>query len=68
MRREPLPADSPLWDVPNLIVSPHMSGDHTGMQRDIADVFLQNLNRFLRGEPLLNVVDKALGYVPSGQE
>ena len=34
MRPEPLLADSPLWDVPNLIVSPHMSGDHTGWQRD----------------------------------
>lgn len=68
MRPEPLPADSPLWDVPNLIISPHMSGDHTGMQREIADLFLRNLDRFLRGDPLLNVVDKTLGYVPSGQE
>jgi phosphoglycerate dehydrogenase-like enzyme len=68
MRPEPLPADSPLWDVPNLIISPHMSGDHTGMQREIADLFLRNLDRFLRGDPLLNVVDKTLGYVPSGRE
>jgi len=65
MRPEPLPADSPLWDVPNLIISPHMAGDHTGWQRDIADLFLRNLERFLRDEPLLNVVDKTLGYAPS---
>jgi len=37
------------------------------MQREIADLFLRNLDRFLRGDPLLNVVDKTLGYVPSGQ-
>jgi phosphoglycerate dehydrogenase-like enzyme len=66
MSPEPLPADSPLWDVPNLVISPHMSGDHTGWQRDIADLFTRNLDRFQRGEPLLNVVDKRLGYAPSG--
>jgi phosphoglycerate dehydrogenase-like enzyme len=65
MSPEPLPADSPLWDVPNLIISPHMSGDHTGSQREIAVLFERNLERFQRGEPLLNVVDKRLGYSPS---
>ena len=65
MTPEPLPADSPLWDVPNLIISPHMSGDHAGWQREIADLFTRNLERFQRGEPLLNVVDKRLGYAPS---
>ncbi len=68
MRPEPLPADSPLWDVPNLLISPHMSGDHAGWQRDAADLFLRNLERFMRGEPLLNVVDKALGYAPPERE
>jgi phosphoglycerate dehydrogenase-like enzyme len=66
MSPEPLPTDSPLWDIPNLLISPHMSGDHTGWQRDIAELFLRNLERFQRGEPLLNVVDKRLGYVPAG--
>jgi phosphoglycerate dehydrogenase-like enzyme len=65
MSPEPLSADSPLWDVPNLIISPHMSGDHTGWQRDIAGLFTRNLDRFERGEPLLNIVDKHLGYAPS---
>jgi phosphoglycerate dehydrogenase-like enzyme len=68
MRPEPLAADSPLWDVPNLLISPHMAGDHTGWQDDIAALFLQNLERFLRGEPLLNVIDKTLGYAPSGEK
>jgi len=65
MTPEPLPADSPLWDVPNLIISPHMSGDHAGSQREIAGLFMRNLERFQRGESLLNVVDKRLGYSPS---
>lgn len=65
MSPEPLPADSQVWDVPNLIISPHMSGDHAGWQRDIADLFASNLERFLSGQPLLNVVDKSLGYAPS---
>ena len=68
MRPEPLAADSPLWEVPNLLISPHMAGDHTGWQDDIAALFLQNLERFLRGEPLLNVIDKTLGYAPSGEK
>jgi hypothetical protein len=42
-----------------------MSGDHTGWQRDIVDLFTRNLDRFQRGEPLVNVVDKSLGYAPA---
>jgi phosphoglycerate dehydrogenase-like enzyme len=61
---EPLPADSPLWDVPNLIVSPHMAGDRAGWKRDVVELFKSNLERFQRSEPLLNVVDKNLGYAP----
>jgi phosphoglycerate dehydrogenase-like enzyme len=61
---EPLPADDPLWDIPNLLISPHMSGDHHGWQADIIKVFDSNLDRWLRGEPLRNVVDKHLGYAP----
>lgn len=65
MTPEPLPNDSPLWDVPNLIISPHMSGDSAGWQQDIARLFMTNLERFRNGEPLLNVIDKQLGYAPS---
>jgi phosphoglycerate dehydrogenase-like enzyme len=59
---EPLPADDPLWDTPNLLISPHMSGDHHGWQADIARLFDTNLELWLRGEPLRNVVDKHVGY------
>jgi phosphoglycerate dehydrogenase-like enzyme len=61
--REPLPADSPLWTAPRLIVSPHMSGDYTGYRQALLDLFVDNLRRYRAGEPLRNVVDKALGYV-----
>ena len=63
---EPLPSDSPLWRMPNVIVSPHMSGDLEGWEERVVDVFARNLDRFLRREPLSNVVDKSRGYVPSG--
>ena len=59
---EPLPADSPLWDMENVIVCPHMSGDVEGWEADFAAVFYDNVRRYLRGEPLRNVVDKRLGF------
>ncbi len=62
---EPLPPESPLWDMPNVIVCPHMSGDVAGWEADFANVFYDNVHRWLRGEPLLNVVDKHLGF-PTG--
>lgn len=61
---EPLPSDSPLWDVPGLLVSPHMSGDTVGWRDDLARQFCDNFDRWTAGEPLFNVVDKQLGYVP----
>jgi phosphoglycerate dehydrogenase-like enzyme len=60
---EPLPESSPLWGMPNVIVSPHMSGDVVGWQSELTALFLDNLTRYLDGEPLRNVVDKARGYV-----
>ncbi|MEU7816979.1 D-2-hydroxyacid dehydrogenase [Pseudonocardia sp. NPDC049154] len=60
---EPLPADSPLWEMANVIVSPHMSGDVVGWRGMLVDQFLANLARYRAGEPLHNVVDKSLGYV-----
>ncbi|MGB3444495.1 MAG: D-2-hydroxyacid dehydrogenase [Actinophytocola sp.] len=60
---EPLPSSSPLWDMPNVIVSPHMSGDVVGWRSELIALFHDNLTRYLDGEPLRNVVDKARGYV-----
>jgi phosphoglycerate dehydrogenase-like enzyme len=53
---EPLPPDDPLWDLPNVIISPHMSGSSDGAARRVAEIFLDNLGRFVRGEPLRNEV------------
>ena len=59
---EPLPAASPLWRLRNVLVSPHCADNKTGWLEDSMRFFLENLERFRRGEPLLNVVDKLRGY------
>jgi phosphoglycerate dehydrogenase-like enzyme len=61
--QEPLPSVSPLWDMPGLIVSPHIGGDEVGTPRAFSEAFLANLRRYLAGEPLHDVVDKHLGWV-----
>jgi phosphoglycerate dehydrogenase-like enzyme len=61
---EPLPAGSPLWTMPNVLVSPHRAGDHEHWPRDVVALFADNLRRYLAGEPLRNVVDFDLGYAP----
>lgn len=61
---EPLPVDSPLWTMTNVMVSPHMSADFHGWLEALASQFFDNLYRWLDGRPLVNVVDKNLGYVP----
>lgn len=63
--QEPLPQDHPLWDMANVIVSPHMSGDFVGWRDVLARMFVDNFTRWIRGEPLEGVVDKRLGYVPT---
>jgi phosphoglycerate dehydrogenase-like enzyme len=65
--QEPLPAESPLWRMPNVLVSPHRAGDHERWAEDVVALFLDNLRRFLAGEPLRNVVDVELGYAPGGR-
>ncbi|MFE7810998.1 D-2-hydroxyacid dehydrogenase [Streptomyces sp. NPDC057433] len=61
---EPLTPDSPLWDVPGLVVSPHMSGDTLGWRDELAAQFVELYELWAAGEPLPNVVDKQRGYVP----
>lgn len=62
---EPLPTGSPLWTMPNVVVSPHMSGDFVGWHAALVALFGENLDRWLAGEPLRNEVDKGAGYVRS---
>jgi len=60
---EPLPADSPLWSTPNLIISPHCGVDDAEVYVPrCLDIFFANLERYLDGRPLKNVVDLARGY------
>lgn len=59
---EPLEPASPLWTMPNVIVSPHVAGFRADYWEAAVDLFAENLRRFLRGEPLLNLVDKRRGY------
>jgi phosphoglycerate dehydrogenase-like enzyme len=59
---EPLPENSPLWDLPNVIITPHSSGNSPHREERAAELFLENLRRYMAGEPLLNVVDKRAGY------
>jgi phosphoglycerate dehydrogenase-like enzyme len=60
--REPLDADSPLWSMPNVVITPHTSGFRASHWDDVIELFTDNLRRFLVGEPLRNPVDTAAGY------
>jgi phosphoglycerate dehydrogenase-like enzyme len=60
--REPLAADSPLWDLPNVMITPHDGGSSPRSHERFMGLFLENLRRYVAGEPLLNVVDKRAGY------
>ena len=59
---EPLSPDSPLWDAPNIIISPHTAGDSSEKERRCVEIFIENLRRFSNDEALMNLVDKQRGY------
>jgi phosphoglycerate dehydrogenase-like enzyme len=58
--QEPLPAESPLWSTPNVVVTPHVSGPST--VDGVGQYFLANLERYVAGEALVGIVDRAKGY------
>lgn len=60
--REPLPQDSPLWDMPNVIATPHMAGSAANYTERVFSILAENIERFLKGEVLKNVVDLRRGY------
>ena len=60
--REPLPADSRLWDIPQVVMTPHTAGASQFRTQRNLDRFVRNLKRLQRGEALEGVIDKALGY------
>lgn len=61
-RKEPLPADHPFWTTEGIVVLPHIGGLHPERDTGVAEVFVANARRFLAGEPLVTVVDRARGY------
>jgi phosphoglycerate dehydrogenase-like enzyme len=60
--QEPLPSDSPLWDLQNLLITPHTAGLTEKLWQRHYDLFSENLRRYLAHEPLLFAVDKCRGY------
>jgi phosphoglycerate dehydrogenase-like enzyme len=61
-REEPLPASSPLWAMPNVIVTPHNAAWSPDSEKEALGLFLDNFKRYVTGQPLRNVVDKKAGY------
>lgn len=61
--QEPLPRDSPLWEIGDVRISAHMSGDVTGWRQTLSEQFERNLERWRSGRELAGIVDKRLGYV-----
>jgi D-2-hydroxyacid dehydrogenase (NADP+) len=59
---EPLPESSELWGFKNVIITPHVAGQTPYYMERLTSIFCENLSRFIRGQPLINVVDKTLGY------
>jgi phosphoglycerate dehydrogenase-like enzyme len=60
--REPLPPESRLWALPNVVITPHIGGAREDMDDIVIDLFCENLERYLRGEELINVVEERKGY------
>jgi phosphoglycerate dehydrogenase-like enzyme len=59
---EPMPSNDPLWDAPNIILTPHDSGASRLTTDLMWSIFFENVGHFVKGEPLTNTVDKKLGY------
>ena len=59
---EPLPSEHPVWSTPGIVVLPHVGGLHPTRDAIVADLWVENLRRFLAGQPLLEVVDRVRGY------
>jgi phosphoglycerate dehydrogenase-like enzyme len=62
LAKQPLPQDSELWNLSNVIITPRIAGTTSQKWPAVLPVFKDNLRRFLAGEPLNNLVDKELGY------
>jgi D-2-hydroxyacid dehydrogenase (NADP+) len=59
---EPLPSSSPLWDLPNVVMTPHIAGQRKDYDLQITRLFCKNLRRYLSGQKLINLIDKVAGF------
>ncbi|MDQ3439215.1 MAG: D-2-hydroxyacid dehydrogenase, partial [Planctomycetota bacterium] len=59
---EPLPADHALWKEPNVIITPHIAGQSQFTEQRVQDVLVENVRRYTNGLPLINLVNKQMGY------
>jgi phosphoglycerate dehydrogenase-like enzyme len=59
---EPLPPDSPFWDAPNTLITPHNGASTPFTRQRGIDIFVENLQRYFSGRPLVNLIDKTRGY------
>jgi D-3-phosphoglycerate dehydrogenase len=59
---EPLPNESPLWDLPNILITPHVGAQSAPRYDDSTRLICENLKRYLAGNKLYNIVDKQLGF------
>ncbi|MBE0634264.1 D-2-hydroxyacid dehydrogenase, partial [Candidatus Bathyarchaeota archaeon] len=59
---EPLPEDSPFWDIPNVIVSPHSASTADTENTKLTEIFIDNYHRYIEAKPLRNLIDKKLLY------
>ena len=60
--QEPLPPESPLWSLPNVIITPHVSGISPKLMDAVVELFVRSVQRYQAGEPLYNIVDTSKGY------
>jgi phosphoglycerate dehydrogenase-like enzyme len=60
--QEPLPPGSPLWDMPNVVLTPHIAGQRPDYDLQATILFCKNLRRYLKGQKLLNIIDKERGF------
>jgi len=60
--KEPLPPESPLWEMENVLITPHNGGSSPRSHARTMELFCENLRRYLAREPLMNLVDKRAGY------
>jgi phosphoglycerate dehydrogenase-like enzyme len=64
--KEPLPADSPLWDAPNVLITPHMTPAMPDKSQRSIDMIVANIRHYIEGEPMINAITEKDVFTPRG--